>query len=196
MKETVQTQIKRLEEFMGTVTDAAALPRDAASFMHALLLSTGAKSVVEIGTSYGYSGLWIAAALAEVDGMLHTIDKETDKLVAAQAHFKSAGVTDYVKLHHGKALDILPKLEGPFHFVLNDADKENCREYVEMLVDKLADRAIILTDNTRTHAEQLGDFVEWIRAEERFVSTDLPIGNGMELSVKWTARRSHGIFGL
>lgn len=196
MKESVQTQIKRLEEFMKTVTDAAALPREAAAFVHTLLLSTGAKSVVEIGTSYGYSGLWITAALAEVDGILHTIDKETDKLVAAQANFENAGVSDYVKLHHGKALDILPTLDGPFQFALIDADKDNCREYVEMLVDKLADRAIVLTDNTRTHAEQLGEFVAWIRGDERFVSANLPIGNGMELSVKWTARRSHGIFGL
>jgi predicted O-methyltransferase YrrM len=75
-------------------------------------------------------------------------------------------------------------LDGPFDVVLNDADKVHCRRYVEMLTDKLSERAVILTDNTLTHAAELAEFLAWIRAHPGFFSAHVPIGNGMEMSVR------------
>lgn len=180
---TVQV-ILELERWMSGVEDALALPKEAAEFVHALILATNAKHALEIGTSYGYSGLWIASALGENGGKLITIDRDPRKLDAARKAFASAGLLESIDLRAGSALDILPSLTGPFDFVLNDADKANCRRYVESLLDRLSDRALILTDNTRTHATELAEFVRWMRARADFVSVGIPIGNGMELSVK------------
>jgi predicted O-methyltransferase YrrM len=72
--------------------------------------------------------------------------------------------------------------------VLNDADKENCIRYVELLADKLSERAVVLTDNTLTHPQQLADFTTWIREHSEFCSAHVPIGNGMEMSVKTLLR--------
>ncbi len=172
---------------MPTVSDALPIPREAAEFVHALLLATRGLRALEIGTSYGYSGLWIASALAADGGRLITIDREERKTQAARAAFEAAGLLDRVEPRTSYALDILPSLAGPFDFVLNDADKENCRRYVELLTDKLSDRAIVLTDNTLTHPAQLAGFLSWIRNHPGFVSAHVPIGNGMEMSV-WMAR--------
>lgn len=184
MTQRVMECIERLERFMGTVRDAYAVPREAGAFMHALILATGAKRAVEVGTSYGYSGLWIASALAENGGRLITIDHDPRKSEAARTAFESAGLLEYVELRTGSAADILPTLDGPIDFVLNDADKENCIRYVDLLADKLCERAVVLTDNTLTHPRELADFTAWIRKHSEFCSAHLPIGNGMEMSVK------------
>ena len=188
MNARVIETIEELEAFMGTVDDALAVPRDAGEFMHAMILCAGARRGLEIGTSYGYSGLWIASALAEEGGTLTTIDHDQRKIDAARGNFERAGLSDHVRFKLGRALDVLPSLHGPFDFVLNDADKQHCVAYVERLVDQLADRAIVLTDNTRTHPQELEAFVRWVRARPDFCSVDVPVGNGMELSVKRASR--------
>jgi predicted O-methyltransferase YrrM len=180
----VRDCVERLERFMGTVQDAYAVPREAGEFMHALILATGAKRAVEIGTSYGYSGLWIASALAENGGRLITIDHDPRKSEAARGAFESAGLLEYVGLRTGSAAEALATLDGPIDFVLNDADKENCIRYVELLEDKLSERGVVLTDNTLTHPQPLADFTAWIREHSDFCSAHVPIGNGMEMSVK------------
>lgn len=176
--------IERLERFMGTVDDALAIPREAAEFTYALLLSRNAGRAVEIGTSYGYSGLWIGAAVARNGGKLITIDHDSRKADEARSNFAAAGLQDHIETRTGGALSLLAGIDGPIDFVLNDADKENCRKYVELLAPKLSDRAIVLTDNTSTHAAELAGFRSWIKKRPDFVSATLPIGNGMEMSVK------------
>ena len=184
MTPCVRECIERLERFMGTVTDANPVPREAGAFMHALILATGAKRAVEIGTSYGYSGLWIASALAENGGRLTTIDHDPRKSESARTAFESAGVLGRIVLRTGSAVDVLEGLDGPIDFVLNDADKGNCIKYVDLLAEKLSDRAVVLTDNTLTHPKQLADFLAWIRGRPDFCSAHVPIGNGMEMSVR------------
>ena len=181
-KRVVQT-IEQLERFKATVTDALAIPRDAAQFLHALILATTANRAVEIGTGYGYSGLWIASALAKTGGMLITIDRDQRKVDIARTYFSSAGLDRYVDLRIGIASEILPSLDGPIDFVLNDADKDNCIRYVELLANKLRDRAVVLTDNTMTHPDQLAEFLAWVRKHRNFETAAVPVGNGMELSV-------------
>jgi predicted O-methyltransferase YrrM len=184
MQSRVRDVIAQVERFMQTADDALALPRDAAEFMHALVLATGARRAVEIGTSYGYSGLWIAAALAENGGRLITIDRLDHKTEAARGYFRSAGLDHLVAFRTGPAVDVLPTITGPVDFVLNDADKENCRRYVEILEDRLSNLAVVLTDNILSHKEELADFVSWIRGHASFASALVPVGSGMELSVR------------
>jgi predicted O-methyltransferase YrrM len=179
--------IRACEEFIQDRDDALALPREAAEFVHTLALATGAKRAIEIGTSYGYSGLWIGSAVKENTGTLITIDVDPRKSDTAAAYFADAGLTDAVRCVTGRALEVISRLEPDgqrFDLVLNDADKENCQAYVEALLPRLADGAVVLTDNTITHERQLAGFVSWARADPRLRSVHLPIGNGMEMSVK------------
>ncbi|UCC31439.1 MAG: class I SAM-dependent methyltransferase [Phycisphaerales bacterium] len=189
MHERVAKAISELERFIGTVDDALAIPREAGEFVHALILGCGAKHGVEIGTSYGYSGLWIASALRENGGTLITIDHDPRKSETARDYFDSGGLTACVDVRTGRAADVLESLTGPIDFVLNDADKESCIRYVELVAEKLSDRAVVLTDNTIDLADRLAEFVAWIRQRDDFYSTTVPVGNGMELSIKQTVRQ-------
>ena len=184
MTEKIAQVIRGVEEFMSQKDDALAIPRDAGEFIHALLLATRSTRALEIGTSYGYSGLWIASALRQNRGSLITIDLERRKSDVAARHFRDAELADCVRLETGIALEVIGRLDGPFDFVLVDADKENCARYVQALLGKLAPHAVVLTDNTLTHAEQLADFLTWVRNHEAFESAYVPIGNGMEMSVR------------
>ena len=192
MDERVVKAISELERFIGTVDDALAIPRQAGEFVHALVLGCGARHGVEIGTSYGYSGLWIASALRENGGTLVTIDHDPRKSETARHYFDSAGLTACVDIRTGRAADVLESLTGPIDFVLNDADKESCIRYVELVAHKLSNRAVVLTDNIMDLADQLAEFVAWIRRRDDFYSTTVPVGNGMELSIKQTARQKRG----
>ena len=195
MDPRVQQTIDRLEPFVRNTDDALALPRDAARFAYGLIIASGARHGVEIGTSYGYSGLWLAAGLAENGGRLVTIDKDERKIEAARRVFEEAGLDRFVELKLGAAAEVLESLAGSCDFVLNDADKETCVQYVTLLEARLTLRAIVLTDNTRTRPEQLRPFVEWIRGRSHFVSLEVPIGNGFELSILRRMPSSIGVEG-
>lgn len=182
----IQSVITELEHFMSRHDDALNLPRQGAEFIHALVLAGGCRQAVEIGTSYGYSGLWIASALAESGGSLITIDRERRKSDIARERFDEAGLAHLVDVRTGRAADLLLAIDGPIDFVLNDADKENCIRYVEILAGKLSERAIVVTDNTTTHAVELGPFLQWLDRRPDFFTVNVPIGNGMALAVKRT----------
>jgi len=183
MEARVVSAITRLEAYMRTTDDAMAIPRDAGEFVHALLTATGARRGVEIGTSYGYSALWAASAIAHQGGRLVTIDHDPKKHAAAAKVFEDAGLANVIECVTGKAREVLAQVDGPIDYVLNDADKRNCIVYVEQLIERLAPRAVVLTDNTLTHPRELARFKEWIRRHPRFTSAHVPVGNGMELSV-------------
>ena len=175
--------LSRLEQFMGTVTDALALPRDAAEFTHAVVLARGARRALEIGTSYGYSGVWIASALAD-GGTLVTIDHDVRKSDIARGAFASAGLADRIDIRTGPAMEMLHQVTGPFDFVLIDADKDHCIQYVGLIADKLSPRSVVLTDNTATHSAQLAEFMAYMRRRPDFHTVNVPIGNGMDMSVR------------
>ena len=163
--------------------DALAIPREAAEFVHALVTMRGAARGLEIGTSYGYSALWTAGVLRDHGGCLVTIDMEPAKHEVASRYFEQAGLVDAVRCVQGVALDVLADVDGPLDYVLIDADKENCRAYFESVVPKLSDRAVVLTDNTLTHPDELAAYLNWLRGRSDFVSAHVPVGNGMEMSV-------------
>jgi predicted O-methyltransferase YrrM len=184
MDERIGKTIHACEAFIATTEDDLSLPRSSAELLHALIIASGATRGLEIGTSYGYSGLWLAAALQTNGGKLTTIEKEQRKSDVAATHFADAGLSNVVTCRVGQAMGIIETLAGPFDFVLNDADKENCQAYVEALLPKMAARGVIVTDNTVSHAAQLDAFCAWARRQRELVSVHLPVGSGMEMTVK------------
>lgn len=214
METRIQHAIDLVEAHLRTVDDHYALPRDGARFCYALAMASRARRMVEIGTGYGYSTLWLTAALAEtsrtqnhgkpkptreqdVNGPISdpsdtaplpfeliTIDHDARKVAAARKGLEAAGLSEFVRFESGHALEVLERIEGPIDFVLNDADKDHCKRYVELLAGKMQPQSVIVTDNVETHAVQLAAFLRWIRTHEDFFSTPVSVGNGMEVSVK------------
>lgn len=184
MDNRVQRVIERVQAFIADKDDAWSMPVEAERFVHGLVLACGAKRCVEIGTSYGHSGLWIGSATAANGGTLLTIEKDARKSQIAAGFFAEAGLSGVITSRTGLALDILAELPGPVDWVLNDADKENLARYVELLYPKMPVGSMIVTDNVTSHQVVREQFSSWIRRDGRFVSALADVGNGLEVSIK------------
>lgn len=106
----------------------------------------GARRVLEIGTLGGYSTLWMARALPP-NGRIDTIEANEHHASIAHQNLQRAGVADRVKLHRGPALDVLPKLTGPFDLIFIDADKSNNPSYIRWALTLSRPGTVILADN-------------------------------------------------
>ena len=182
----IQCVIDRVNMLRHEVDDHWQIPADQAALLGQLVHAARCCSICEIGTSYGFSTLHLAAATARSDGHVDTFDVSERKTQAATGHLRDAGLLDRVTLHTGKAQQILPTLrpERPFDFVFLDAVKGECFAYLEAVMPHLADHAILVTDNTDTHWTELESFVRHLRALKVCTSCQVGVGNGFELTVR------------
>lgn len=181
----VKQTIDRVDALRDQVDDHWQVPRDEAELLAALVLASQSTCICEIGTSYGFSTLHLAAATRQLGGHVHTIDISEKKRDAAARHFADANLGDRITQHLGDARDVLANLSltDPFDFVFIDAVKQQSFEYLDAVTPKLATRAVIITDNTVTHEKELASFVAHLRALPNAISCGIPVGNGVEMTV-------------
>jgi predicted O-methyltransferase YrrM len=157
---------------------------DTAQLLQILIRSTGAKSILEIGTSYGYSTLWLADAARAVNGRVTTLEVADYKSAYASEALGRAGLSQYVDFRVGNALEILPRLAEPFDFVLLDLWKDLYLPSLELFYPRLSSNALVVADNmimpenSRPHADAYRRRVR----ELEFDTVLLPVGSGVELS--------------
>lgn len=123
---------KRVQSFLekrrGTWRDLN-VPESDGRLLHDLVLKRKAKSALEIGTSTGHSGIWIAWALSKTGGTLTTLEIDPRRHREALANFKEAGLSPYIDARLGDAHQLVTQLPGPWDFVFSDADKEWYKNY-------------------------------------------------------------------
>jgi predicted O-methyltransferase YrrM len=154
------------------------------ALLRILAIAIGARRILEVGTSDGYSTLWLAWAAQATGGHVETIERSADKIALARANLDRAGLAQLVTIHEGVALDIIDTLDGPFDLVFLDADRPNYLAYAERLLALLRPRGLLVTDNVVSHATELVAFLERIKADPRCQSVTLPLGNGEELTLR------------
>lgn len=125
-----------LERHRGTWRDLN-VPESDGRVLHDLIVKHKFTRALEIGTSTGHSGVWIAWALAKTGGKLTTIEIDPERHRTAVANFKEAGLSDHIDARLGDAHQIVPALPGPFDFVFSDADKEWYKNYLVAVWPKL-----------------------------------------------------------
>jgi caffeoyl-CoA O-methyltransferase len=106
--------------------------------LYDLVIKNGYKRALEIGTSTGHSGIWIAWALSKTGGRLITIDIDEGRYNEAKRNFEAAGLSSFIDARLADAHDLVPRLDGPFDFVFVDADKEWYTNYAKAVIPKLA----------------------------------------------------------
>ena len=121
--------------------------REGGKLLDVLVRATGARRALEVGTLFGYSGIWIARALPD-DGHLDTIELSDLHADAAEHWLDAAGVADKVTVHRGRGLDVLPTLDGPYDLAFVDADKVSYPQYVTLVLDRLRPGGTLVVDNT------------------------------------------------
>jgi predicted O-methyltransferase YrrM len=164
-------------------------------FYNILLKSIGAKRILEIGMSVGYSSLWFADAVmssAQSDGQIITIDREKFKIDKATQNFDEAGVSSLIKIREGEARKILHKIreefgENYFDFIFIDADKESYIEYFDLCLPLVRKGGIIGADNIlfpERFNEMMADYLSHVRSNPNVQSVTVPIDNGEEVTFK------------
>ncbi len=153
-------------------------------FLAILVRAMGARRVLEVGTSNGYSTIWLAWAARDTGGHVETIERAAQKVALARANLERAGLSDRVTIHQGVALAVLRDLTGPFDLIFLDADRPNYLAYADLLLARLRVGGLLVTDNVVSHAHELGDFLARLKGDPTLESVTIPIGNGEELTYR------------
>ena len=152
------------------------------------------KSILEVGTFTGYATLCLAEGLA-ADGSLHTIDKNEELSDFHRFYFDQSPFGKQIVQHLGDALEIIPKLAGPFDLVFLDADKKNYLNYLELLLPKMNSGALLITDNVLWSGKVLSkpdpkdldtivlaQYNQKIASDPRLETVMLPFRDGISVS--------------
>jgi caffeoyl-CoA O-methyltransferase len=163
------------------------VPRHDAEFLQFLVKAAQARSLLEIGTSHGFSAIWMGLALEETGGRLTTIEIDPTRHDLARAHIAEAGLTRRITLIKGDAHIELPRLSGPFDFVFLDADKGGQVDYFEKLYPrKLAPGGILAVHNAIRQADSMRDYLDLVRTHPDFdtVTASATLDDGFCLSYR------------
>ena len=180
----------RLKEFRSD--KLVALDRDKAEFCYQLCRANNARRIVEIGTSYGVSTLYLAAAVRDNvrasggDGIVIGTEYEPNKAKAARRHFEEAGLTNLIDLREGDLRQTLKRIDGgPVDFVLVDIWIAMARSALELVAPHLRPGAIVICDNTEQYRSDYAQYFAFINDPANgFRTMTLPFGGGLELSVR------------
>jgi predicted O-methyltransferase YrrM len=127
--------------------------------------SIGAKKVVEIGTSNGYSGIWFCLALKKTGGQLITHEIDERRASLARENFKRAGVDDIITLVMGDAHETVTRIEEPIDILFLDADKSGYRDYLDKLLPLVRPGGLILAHNTTNSGEDMEDYINAVTTD-------------------------------
>jgi len=168
-----------------------ALDRDKGEFCYQLCRANDARRIVEIGTSFGVSTLYLAAAVrdnvraAGGNGVAIGTEYEPQKAAAARTHFERAGLSSFIDLREGDLRQTLIQIDGPIDFMLVDIWIAMARPALELVTPHLRPGAIVVCDNTRQYRHEYADYFAFLaNPANGFRTMTLPFDGGLELSVR------------
>jgi len=198
MTEKLAALLAELEQF-GQRNDAATtdrprrmlnITRDTGEFLAVLVNAADARRILEIGTSNGYSTLWLAGAARATGGSVTTVELSELKLGMASANFARSGLSAYISLVHDDAGRVLERSpDASFDLIFLDSERPEYPGWWPDLKRVLRAGGLLVVDNATSHSEQMAPFIALVKADAEFTTGLVPVGNGEFLAVK-TARRA------
>jgi predicted O-methyltransferase YrrM len=167
-----------------------ALERPKAEFCYQVCRALRARRIVEAGTSFGVSTLYLAAAVRENTledggaGLVIGTEHEPSKAAAARRHFAEAGLSEYIELRDGDLPGTLADLTGPIDFMLIDIWTAVALPALKQVAPHLRRGAVVVCDNTTLYREAYRDYFDYVTAANGFSTMTLPFDGGLEFSVK------------
>ncbi|MGM0824377.1 MAG: O-methyltransferase [Pseudomonadota bacterium] len=193
MSESLQALLSELEQF-GQENDAAMterprrmlnITRDTGEFLRVLVQATRARRVLEIGTSNGYSTLWLAQGAKAIGGHITTVELSDYKLELAARNFERSGLAEFITQRQGEAgahLDSMP--EASFDLVFLDSQRADYVQWWPSVQRVLSKDGLVVVDNALSHADEMAPFIEWVAATPDFSTCTVPVGNGQFLATR------------
>jgi predicted O-methyltransferase YrrM len=193
MPETLQPLLRELEQF-GRQNDAHVSGRgdkmlnitpETGELLSILVGATKTKRVLEIGTSNGYSTLWLAEAVQAQGGRVVTVEVSPAKAALARRNFERAALTNWIRLEVMEAGDFLGRqLPSGFDFLFLDSDRRQYKSWWPSLHAVLEPGGLLVADNAVSHAAEMEEFTKLVAASGRYRSLVVPIGNGEFVALK------------
>jgi len=156
-------------------------------FLSVLVKIARARRILELGTSGGYSTLWLATAARRTGGDVTTLELDSARIQRARLNLAEAGVDDLVSVIQGDARQTLGTLDGPFDFAFLDVEKELYSELLQPLVALLRPGGVLVADNLLSHAGALAGFREAAESHAELECVLVPIPRGELLCWKRSA---------
>ncbi|MBS3905852.1 MAG: class I SAM-dependent methyltransferase [Syntrophaceae bacterium] len=152
------------------------VPQKDGELLYFIIKATRSRNVLEVGTSHGFSAIWIGLGLEETGGKLTTIEIDKERYNLARKHVNEAGLSQRITSIRGDAHVEVTKLEGPFDFVFLDADKEGQMDYFNKLFPKkLVPGGILAVHNAIRHAHSMKDYLDMIQKHPDFDTVILSV---------------------
>jgi predicted O-methyltransferase YrrM len=176
---SVLTRIKAAD------SNLLAVSEEDGRFLRFLVVSSGAKRVIEIGGANGYSAIWLGLGLRETGGRLVTIEYDSARAKDAEANIRAAGLSDVVQVVAGDAFKAIPALSGTFDFVFLDAWKKDYQRFFDLMFPRLDNGGLFVAHNVVNKASEMADFLGTLRTHRGLRSAIVsPSGEGISVSVK------------
>ena len=185
--------LAELEEFGqkndATITDRPRrmlnITRDTGELLVVLVMAMRAQRVLEIGTSNGYSTLWLAKAAQAIGAAVTTVEQAELKVTMARANFARSGLASFITLVHDDAGRLLQRSgDGAYDLVFLDSERPEYPGWWPDLRRALRPGGLLVVDNATSHPEQMAPFVALVTADRAFTTSLVPVGNGEFLAVK------------
>ncbi|MCH8003044.1 MAG: O-methyltransferase [Nanoarchaeota archaeon] len=184
MNPSIQKLLNELEEFGQKNRGYFNIPASTGKFFYNLVLISKAKNILEIGTSNGYSTIWLSEAIKQNNGKITTMEISDFKIKIAKENFKRANLNKTIKIIHGDALKEIPKLKEKFDFMFIDAIKKDYINYLKLAEKNLKKGSIIVADNAIMFKDKMQDYLNYVENNKNYSSVLVPIGSGVEFSIK------------
>jgi len=188
--ETLKAELERFGEVNDTATKESPrrmlnITRETGEFLAVLVRATAARRVLEIGTSNGYSTLWLAEAAKGIDGSVTTVEFADYKIGLASANFARSGLSPLITLVHDDAGRVLQQSdEGAYDLIFLDSERPEYPSWWPYLRRVLRPGGLLIVDNATSHVEQMAPFVALVTADPEFATCRIPVGKGEFLAVK------------
>jgi predicted O-methyltransferase YrrM len=193
MVDALQNLLAELEQF-GRDNDSATterprkmlnITRDTGEFLTVLVRAALARRVLEIGTSNGYSTLWLASAAQDIGGSVTTVEKSQYKIDLAAKNFAHSGLASSISQVHDDAGRLLERsADGAFDLIFLDSERPEYSGWWPHLRRVLRRDGLLVVDNATSHPAEIAPFVALVKADAEFISSLVPVGNGEFLAAR------------
>ena len=192
MNERVASLLQEIEAF-GNANDARVTDRSqkmlnitphTGEFLSILVRLQGAKRVLEIGTSNGYSTLWLADAVSSNDGTVETVERNPEKTQLARINFERAGLSRFVHLVEADAAEVLASADAMYDFVFLDSERTEYHSWWPHVLRVLRPGGLVVCDNAISHQHEFEEFTTAVRRTPSCSMCLVPVGKGQLLILK------------
>jgi predicted O-methyltransferase YrrM len=160
------------------------LEPDTAQLVDILARNGRRTRLLELGTSNGYSTIWLARAMRATGGRIVSIERDAGKQAQAEANLRRAGLREFVDLRLGDATELVGELAGPFDCVFFDADRRSYPQQLALLLPKLTPDVLLLADNALSHPDEIAPYLDAIAALPGFARLIVPTGKGLSIAYR------------